>query len=560
MSILTNLFGSVSLRKVRSSRRNPSVAPMSLREQFSMNRGHHNHSGREVSPQSAMVIYFGSQTGRSEALANRLNQSALKYGYVCAIKDLYKFDPDDFVKESIAIFIVSTYINGGATDNAAHFNFWINAQTEAESAKKNILRAQQYAVFASGDSKYADTFNQFGIAIDNKMHLLGAKRILPCGMGDANTNLDMDYATWEGSLWQAIGTHNLSLSLIENARLSKRRMLPTDTKLQFSVIEVLQPRSIDFGTRLKKQEKAKNHIASNSVFFDAPPLILDSVDYVVSDPKSAVLRVDLTIDDPTKWTYQGADTLVLYPENSLATAEAIATALKFKLSQYVQLIPVANVPFKHPFPSPCTVQDILTKYYECATVSQAVIKNLAQYSKETKDNDLLNQLASDSIMYKTKVSDTKLSLVGLLKLCPSIEISLEVFLHVIPFMQPRYFTIASLHQLALATVSLCIRVPPKEVFNDIEHHGGLIGGYFTDLSIKKEKAIAYAQKSKTSLGTTVDTSQHCVQALVFPSKFRVGPADCPMIMIATSSGFAPMRALLQERLVSTSKLQLLIHL
>ncbi|OQR96110.1 hypothetical protein ACHHYP_16999 [Achlya hypogyna] len=547
--MFANLFGSVSLRKLAvSPKRKTTVAPAtSLPDRIPKSKSSLNLSGRAARLDvPSVVIYFGSQTGRAEALANRLFASAKCYGYLPSIKDLYKFDPDDFLTEPMVIFILSTYTDGGATDNAAHFNFWINAQVEPGSGKLHrLLSGQRFAVFASGDSSYADSYNAFGIAIDGKLADLGGSRLVPPGLGDVHHNLDDDYSKWEATLWAAMGTNHAPLEAIRSVRTSKRHLLPASQLFRFAVLEVLPPRSVDFALRLQKQDKPRNHTASSGYLFDPPTLLLDSIEYIASPPKPAILHVDLSVLPNCRWTARDGDTLVLYPENAFETADAIATLLKFNLLQWVQVIPVAGTPFEHSFPSPCTVLELLTKYYECTLVTQATLRKLIDYATIPAERARLEVLATDAAAFFENVAEPQLSLWGVLVQFPSLEMSLEVFLHIMPLLQPRYLTLATCQE---ASVSVCVAVPPSETFTNINSHTGSLGAYFSTLSAKKERAVQLAQAAKHTLMATVDTSGYTLRAQLLPAKFLAGDPSNPIVLISSTSGFGVVRALLRERM------------
>ncbi|KDO31214.1 hypothetical protein SPRG_03832 [Saprolegnia parasitica CBS 223.65] len=526
--MFANLFGSMSLRKLTSAasmRSRVSIAPsvtsrrmVSVRERFSPSpspRGSVTKSPRgsvtEIKPVT-LVIYYGSQTGRSEAFANRLVAAARCIGYAAEVKDLYKFNPDDFVTERHVIFILSAYMDGGATDNAAHFNFWINYQVDANAAR--LLSDQHYAVFASGDSAFGDHFNLFGIAIDTKLALLGGRRLLECTLGDASKNLDVTYADWETRLFGVLRDSASVMTPLETVtpmRASKP-FVPFLVLLQFKTIEVPPPHAVDFQMRLQKQHKLPNLVAQNSHFFDPLPLVFGSL-----SNEASLWHLELKVNPLLeKWTCRTGDTLVLFMENTPETAHAIASALQFKLQQWIQAVPVSGVPFKHPFPTPCTVLDALTKYYECATVSQRVV---------------------DKEAFEARVVSPELSLYGLLLLCPSIEISLDIFLHVVPSMQPRYLTVMSFHE---GTVGLYLDVPskPNATMTSLETHSGAFHAYFTALAAKKECAVRLAKAAKHSLMATVDTTQYLLQALVLPARFSSGDRTQPL----------PILTLLRERM------------
>lgn len=97
-----------------------------------------------VSTEAApMYIYYGSNTGTCESMANSLASAAAGHGYK-AIVDILDRAPDVKPKEVPVVVITASY-EGEPPDNAVHFFNWM------ESLKGNILEGVSYAVFGCGN-------------------------------------------------------------------------------------------------------------------------------------------------------------------------------------------------------------------------------------------------------------------------------------------------------------------------------------------------------------------------------------------------------------------------
>ncbi|RHY33541.1 hypothetical protein DYB32_002052 [Aphanomyces invadans] len=316
-----------------------------------------------------MTIYFGSQTGRTEALANRFHHAAIRCGMQATVKDLYNFDPDQFCTEPLVIFIVSTYTCGGATDNAAHFYFWLQNQKDARTLKKSRrLRAVRYAVFASGDTKYGINFNEFGTTVDAKLEELGATRIMQCCLGDCHSGLGNIFTSWEADIFQTIGlgaTHSAAAAKHANSVL-----LPPKVTHRFVVIDVAEPRAPD---RRKRRIDTFTVTPDLKIFFSPPNLIVSEVAYVVSEPKPAMLHVCLAMTVPP-FVYSTGDVIRIYPLNPELLVAALAMRLGFSHgpteNRWIQPIPLLPglESFQDPFPSPTRLFTVLRQYYELISV------------------------------------------------------------------------------------------------------------------------------------------------------------------------------------------------
>merc|ERR1712146_100104 len=108
---------------------------------------------------------------------------------------------------------------------------------------------------------------------------------------------------------------------------------------------------------------------------------------------------------------------------------------------------------------------------------------------------------------------------------PSVKIPFEYFLHIIPPLQPRYYTISSSSLADPKTLSITVSLT-KETTRIGKVHLGVASRYLC--SDDSQKGFLY-------------------HGFVRPSTFRL-PQDknTPIIMVGPGTGIAPMRAFLQE--------------
>lgn len=123
-----------------------------------------------------VTIYFGSQTGNSSRFANELMQeSEKKYDIKGKIVDLIEFDEKELAKKTLAIFIVSTYGEGGPTDNAQRFYQWL-INEHMRSQEKDMLKSLRFTVYGCGDSSFSKTFNRMAKLTSENLKLRGAQQ------------------------------------------------------------------------------------------------------------------------------------------------------------------------------------------------------------------------------------------------------------------------------------------------------------------------------------------------------------------------------------------------
>jgi sulfite reductase (NADPH) flavoprotein alpha-component len=127
----------------------------------------------------SISIYYATETGNAESLANRTGEKLKNLGHTVTIKNAGDTPADSLANGGKAIFVVSTWGEGDPPYSAEDF-----AKAVCEG---NLDLAQlSFTVLALGDTAY-DDFCGFGRKLEEALLRQGGKSFLP------RKNLDIDF-------------------------------------------------------------------------------------------------------------------------------------------------------------------------------------------------------------------------------------------------------------------------------------------------------------------------------------------------------------------------------
>ena len=164
-----------------------------------------------ASPNSRLLIMYGSQTGVAESIAKGLHEKIVlantsgNLETVIVECNRYKRTglKNGIFDEKRVIIICSTTGNADAPDNCERFWRYIKRR----SHPADLFNGLEYCVLGLGDTNY-DKFCYMGEMIDKRLSELGARRFYPLGRADDAVGLDSVVEPWIKGLMKTLKLSN----------------------------------------------------------------------------------------------------------------------------------------------------------------------------------------------------------------------------------------------------------------------------------------------------------------------------------------------------------------
>ncbi|PVI05918.1 NADPH-cytochrome P450 reductase-like protein [Periconia macrospinosa] len=434
-----------------------------------------------------MVIYYGSNTGTCEALANRLASDAGNHGFNASTIDVLDAAKENLPTDKAVVIVTASY-EGQPADNAAHFHAWLTGLKGSE------LENVSYAVFGCGHRDWATTFHKIPKDIDAVIAQRGGTRLVEMGSADASHgDIFTEFEAWEDKLfWPAM-----------KERYGVSDALDSSFEASFTV-DVSTPRS-----RMLRQDVQEAKVEAVEVL-SAPGV-----------PEKRHIEISL----PSDMSYSAGDYLAILPINP---KENVARAMRhFGLAWDSALTISTSEPTTLPSGVPCPASDIFGAFVELA--QPATKRDLTALIDATSDEATkteLTRLRDDA--FGPEITEKRASVLDLLERFPSVQLPLGVFLRMLPPMRVRQYSISSSPLWNPSNVTLTYAVVDQPALSGQGRFVGVATSYLSSL------------QPGDKLHVSVRSSH---QAFHLPKDSK----NVPVIMIASGTGLAPFRGFIQER-------------
>ncbi|CEJ80331.1 hypothetical protein VHEMI00520 [[Torrubiella] hemipterigena] len=432
-----------------------------------------------------MAVYYGSNSGTCEALAQRVAADAPQHGFDASILGPLDSANQELPKDRPVVIVTASY-EGQAPSNAAHFVDWI------ESLKGKEMEGVSYSVFGCGHHDWAQTFHRIPKLVDAKLAELGGERLTELATTDAaDSDMFGDFETWEDeSFWPAVKTKFGGSDDTDAAGAAP------------FTVEVTTPRQ---STLRQDVEEA---------------VVLDTRTLSTSGATKNHIEIQL----PTGMTYKAGDYLAVLPFNPKAIVSRVFRRFQLCWDSYIKI--TADRPTALPTGTAVSANDILTAYVELS--QPATRRNIAELISATEDKDTiaaLEKLAGDD--HQEQVTAKRLSVLDLLERFPTVNLPFGAYLAMLPPMRVRQYSISSSPLADPTKLTLTYSVLNQPALSGQGDHVGVTTNFLSLLHVGDKLHVSVRPSVKFHLPTDAE--------------------NVPLIGVAAGSGLAPFRGFVQER-------------
>ncbi|KAF4344530.1 putative bifunctional P-450:NADPH-P450 reductase [Fusarium beomiforme] len=476
-------------RNLTSLFKNPSLASS---KQPSISSRLRNISDKDLKPIS---IFYGSNTGTCEALAQRLSADCATFGFAPskplpldqATKNLSADGPN--------IILAASY-EGKPSDNAVEFTKW------AESLQPGELKGTQFAVFGCGHKDWVSTLYRIPKVLDKCLADAGAERVVEIGLTDAsNGRLYSDLDDWAHTRLfpELANRHGITLDREADS-------------LELSVT-INQSQRADIGGHFKRAEVIENTLLTSP-----------------GVPRKYHLLLKL----PKDMAYTPGDHVLILPKNPPQLVDRVMTT--FGVDDDTVLTVSAQRPTFLPTGTPILASNLFSSLVELSqTISRTSLKRLADFADDEETKRELLSLAGDR--YDAEIEQQRMSVLDMVRKFPSINMPLSTFLSMLPQMRPRTYSFASTPEWKPSHGALLFSVveATEAKGTSLARPGGLATNYMAQLR-PGDSVLVEPRPCRAELRTAMTTE-----------------IQVPIVMIAVGAGLAPFLGFMQKRYLNSQK-------
>lgn len=445
----------------------------------------------------ALTVFWGGETGTSETLAQSLSKSVSEFGLeVVNVQDLDAATNDLPINEPF-IIITASY-EGRPPANSRRFVSWIE---KLASDGNKLPAGAKFAVFGVGNSDWDTTFHRIPRLVNSTLLQLGAEQIIDPGFSNVKQDLIGPWDAWSEDLCFALS--NIKKTVDPKASVG------VEVQIESNAVTAL-PQTLGGEQMIGGAVLVNRELADASI-------------------GSAKRHVEIRLPSGTE--YRAGDYLVVQGQNS----EEMVTRVMKRFSLGSEDVMKVQSSKKDFLPlQPIAVEHFLRRRVDLATpITKRQLVTLTLWSDNgSTERALLEQMHKDA-EYQV-ILDKRYSIIDILEEVPILNLPFGVFVDLLLPLAPRQYSISS---------------SPLDPTNKSNNNTNILSLTFDVFNSPALSGHSHFQGVASTYLAARKVGDH-ISCTVRPTNipFQL-PAESttPIILLASGTGIAPMRALIQER-------------
>lgn len=405
-----------------------------------------------------VTILYASETGTAEDVAFTMYAQLRQWTKPCQIFSMHEYDISNLPAETFALFVVSTTGDGDPPETMKRFwSFLLRKQLDA-----NSLVELKYSVFGLGDSSY-EQFNSSGRKLFVRLKQLGAKEIVPLGLGDDQASYG--YLTAFNVWFRNVRSYCTNYYAITDQMIvSSQREVEYDVEMVDDIMRTNDVSSTPTTSVIDTMVIENTRLTAETWEQDVRLIKLALPSRIIHSDVANNTTSSST-STTKEWYYPGDIAAIHYQNAEQEVAKALSLVHEYKPSQQLKITRKATLPTRQSrlTQAYCTLIELFTKHLDInALPPRSFFYNLSFYSTNDEEREKLIELSSaeGTDLYFDYVLKEKRSCIEVLTEFKSVcgNLTLAVLLSLLPVIQPREYSIASSNKLFPNEVGLLLHV------------------------------------------------------------------------------------------------------
>ncbi|KAL1703452.1 hypothetical protein EV121DRAFT_208004 [Schizophyllum commune] len=451
----------------------------------------------ELEERSLLIIY-ATETGNSQDCADRIARECRRIAFQCRVVSVDEYDLSSLLTEPLVIFVISTSGSGREPRTASPlFNLLLRADLPHD-----LFDELSFTVFGLGDSAY-EKFCWPAKVLNARLRGLGAHEILVRGEGDDQHTMGIDGAL---EPWMA----KLLDTLVALYPLPEGTVMTNPTSRP--------PPRVTFKPSEASDLPQPDPLAANPDYFNATLSV------------NRRLTAEDWWQDVRHFDYLPGDAAVVHPEAAPADVEAFLSLMGWA-DQADERLGLVHAQKDQTLPSflppVSTLRTLFTRHLDFNAVPRrGFFVWLRHFATDELERERLDEFLGDGddlYDYTTRVRRTIAEVLADFR---HLRIPREYVFDVFPPLRPREFSIASSIERHPRNIHLCIAIVK----------------YRTKLKVPR-RGVCTSWLVGLPIGATLRMRIH--RGLI-----ELPLPTVPVICVGPGTGIAPMRAVIEERVVA----------